>query len=304
MSIPSYDVFISPLLQVLAAHPKGLRARDAYEAVADAIGMSDADRATMLPSGVQPIYQNRLGWAHDRLKRAGYSESLQRGFWRLTDGGRAFAAAHPNGLDEKTIERLALVAKTSKMGEVQPPLPSAAAAIAAMERQSPEERIDEAIEELNESVSRDLLALISNASPAFFERLVLDLLLAMGYGATRDDLQQLGGSGDGGIDGIVALDRLGLEKVYVQAKRWKATVGRPEIQGFYGALAGKRARKGVFITTSDFSREAREYAQQVSDSIVLVGGQRLAQLMIAHGVGVTHKPVRVARVDGDYFEEA
>jgi restriction system protein len=305
MAIPTYDVFIPTLLRVLAAHPEGLRSRDAQEEVAKAVGLNEEDRATLLPSGAQTVYQNRIGWAHDRLKRAGYSQSIRRGYWQLTDAGRAFSAAHPTGLDEKTVDAIALIPKTSRVSDgadASRKVDTLPAPIAAP--QGPEERIDDAIEELNESLARDLLAMIADASPAFFERLVLDLLLAMGYGASRADLQRVGGPGDGGIDGIVALDRLGLEKVYVQAKRWKASVGRPEIQGFFGALAGRRARKGIFITTSSFTKDAKEYALSVSDSIVLVDGKLLAALMIDHGVGVAHKTLRTARLDGDYFEDA
>ncbi|MCL2726026.1 MAG: restriction endonuclease [Polyangiaceae bacterium] len=304
MAIPTYDMFIPTLLQVLAAHPDGLRSRDAYEKVADAAKLSDTERAQLVPSGVQPVYQNRIGWAHDRLKRARYSQSQPRGFWRLTEAGRAFAAAHPMGLDVQTLDALAAVPRTSNVANAGEAAKKIEMIARPVEPKSPEERIDEAIEELNESLSQDLLTTIADASPTFFERLVLDLLLAMGYGASRTDLQQVGGSGDTGIDGIIALDRLGLEKVYVQAKRWKANVGRPEIQGFYGALAGRRARKGVFITTSDFTREAKEYAQSVSDSIVLVDGTTLAALMIERGVGVSHRALKIARLDGDYFEDA
>jgi restriction system protein len=146
--------------------------------------------------------------------------------------------------------------------------------------------------------------LIGESSPSFFENLVLDLLLAMGYGASRGSLQRVGGPGDGGIDGIISLDRLGLEKVYIQAKRWQASVGRPDVQAFYGALAGRRAKKGVFITTSGYTREAREFANTVSDTMVIVDGARLAALMIEHGVGVSHEPIRIARVDSDYFDDA
>jgi restriction system protein len=303
MPIPTYDVFIPTLLRVPSAHADGLRARDAYEAVADDVKLTAEERAQLLPSGIQPVYQNRIGWAHDRLKRAGNSTSLRRGYWQLTESGRTFAAAHPNGIDRKTIDALAIVGREPKSAEIGEASTKPLAA-ANVNQQSPEERIDGAIDELNESLARDLLGLIASASPSFFERLVLDLLLAMGYGASRSDLQQIGGSGDGGIDGIIALDRLGLEKVYVQAKRWRANVGRPEIQGFFGALAGRRARKGVFITTSAFTKEAKEYAQNVSDSIVLVDGKLLAALMIDHGVGVTHKSLKIARLDGDYFEDA
>ena len=305
MAIPTYDQLIVPLLRVLAQHPTGMRSRDAYEAVANAVSLSSEDRALSLPSNQQAVYENRIGWAHDRLKRAGYSQSLQRGFWQLTDSGRTFIASHANGVDEATIEAIAFVPREKKSSDERV-LPSGVEAQPAtpLAQQSPEERIDDALDELTESLSRDLLSLIGSAPPSFFERLVLDLLLAMGYGASRDDLQQVGGSGDGGIDGIIALDKLGLEKVYVQAKRWKANVGRPEIQGFYGALAGRRARKGVFITTSDFTREAKDFAQNVSDSIVLVGGTQLARLMIENGVGVSHAARKIPRLDGDYFDDA
>ncbi|MCL2779816.1 MAG: restriction endonuclease [Polyangiaceae bacterium] len=208
------------------------------------------------------------------------------------------------GFDTETIDALAIIPRGSTVANASEAARKTEDATHLVEPKSPEERIDDAIEELNASLSQDLLTTIADASPVFFERLVLDLLLAMGYGASRTDLQQVGGSGDTGIDGIIALDRLGLEKVYVQAKRWKANIGRPEIQGFYGALAGRRARKGVFITTSDFTREAKEYAQSVSDSIVLVDGTTLAALMIERGVGVSHKVLKIARLDGDYFEDA
>jgi restriction system protein len=151
-------------------------------------------------------------------------------------------------------------------------------------------------------VAAEVRESVRKVSPTFFETIVLDLLHRMGYGASRADLQRVGGSGDGGIDGIISLDKLGLEKVYVQAKRWQQPVGRPEVQAFYGALAGQRASKGVFITTSAFTPQASEFARSV-ERIVLVDGARLAQLMIDHEVGVTLRPVRIPRLDGDYFDE-
>jgi restriction system protein len=143
---------------------------------------------------------------------------------------------------------------------------------------------------------------MSQVSPQFFETIVLDLLHKMGYGANRTDLQRVGGSGDGGIDGIISLDRLGLEKVYVQAKRWQNSVGRPDVQAFYGALAGQRANKGVFITTSTFTAQAVDFAKSV-ERVVLVDGARMAELMIDHEVGVTLRPLRVPKLDSDYFDE-
>ena len=163
-------------------------------------------------------------------------------------------------------------------------------------------RLGLALEEIRRSVVAELLDTLATVTPAFFETLVLDLLHRMGYGANRADLQRVGGSGDAGIDGIISLDRLGLEKVYVQAKRWQGTVGRPEIQAFYGALAGQRAKKGVFITTSGYTAQALQFAQSV-EGIVLVDGVRLAELMVDHEVGVTARVLKVPKVDVDYFEE-
>jgi len=167
---------------------------------------------------------------------------------------------------------------------------------------SPDDRLDEALRELRASVGAELLDSIFASSPTFFEALVLDLLHAMGYGTSRSDLRRVGGAGDGGIDGVISLDRLGLEKVYVQAKRWQNQIGRPEVQGFYGALAGQRAKKGVFITTSSFSTPAIEFARSV-EGVVLVDGPRLTDLMIEYGVGVTHRTIQVPKLDSDYFEE-
>jgi restriction system protein len=167
---------------------------------------------------------------------------------------------------------------------------------------SPDDRLGEAVAELRRSVAAELLETLGSVSPSFFETIVLDLLHRMGYGASRADLQRVGGSGDAGIDGIISLDKLGLEKVYVQAKRWQQTVGRPEVQAFYGALAGQRANKGVFITTSGYTAQAVEFARSV-ERIVLVDGPRLAELMMDNEVGVSSRTVRVPKIDSDYFDE-
>lgn len=301
MAIPTYDQFIEPLLRFLAQSPDGVSTAATYHAVADQVGLPEVERDELLPSRRQPVYQNRIGWAHDRLKRAGLSQSLKRGTWQLTDAGRAFVAEHPEALTEAQVTKIAKVPPDSRLREDEPA--EGVVEPVSAERASPDERIEQALGELNDSLASELLDLIASATPASFEHLVLDVLHALGYGTSRSDLQHVGGSADGGIDGVISLDRLGLEKVYVQAKRWQSSVGRPEIQGFFGALAGRRAKKGVFITTSRFTREAREYAAQLSDSIVLVNGSRLAQLMIEYGVGVTHRPLNIAHIDSDYFDE-
>ncbi len=309
MSVPTYDEFIEPLLRYLAAHPDGVRAGDAHEAVAEALRLTPDQRAARVPSGVQPIYKNRNGWAHDRLKRAGYSMCPRTGFWRLTPAGQAFAASHSK-LTDDDVEQLANVDRTKRLRPKKDSEPELDASDgdddveeSPAQKASPEERIEAALAELRESVGRDLLENIGRAPPDFFEQLVLDLLHKMGYGTSRSDVQRVGGSGDGGIDGIISLDRLGLEKVYVQAKRWKNTVGSPEIQGFMGALQLQGASKGVFITTSGFTRDAKDAATRARGSIVLVDGRQLTRLMIEHEVGVTPKPLKIPKIDGDYFED-
>jgi restriction system protein len=305
MAIPTYDAFIEPLLRVLVRHPDGIRAQEAQEIVAQIVGLTDEAKAELLPSGRQPVYKNRIGWAHDRLKRAGYSSSPRRAWWTVTRDGIAFAQAHPQAIPLDVLDRLTHVPADSRVrtdDAISSDEPATTTTI-GLDVISPEERLEASLDEIHDSVAADLLALIAANTPEFFEQLVLDLLHALGYGSDPNALHKVGRAGDGGIDGIISLDQLGFEKVYVQAKRWRGTVGRPEIQGFFGALAGHRATKGVFITTSGFTREAREYANLVSDSLVLVDGARLTSLMIAHGVGVSHRILKVAKIDSDYFED-
>ena len=307
MAVTTYDKFIEPILRYLAARPGGALARDAHEAAAQALQVTEADRQELLPSGTQPIYKNRAGWAHDRLKRAGLSTSPRRGYWQLTEQGLSFATAHATPVSAKDVEQLAVgfmdvrLRPVSNVEPLTPPssvqAPSPASAVA-----SPDDRLGEAVSELRRSVAAELLETLSTVSPSFFETIVLDLLHRMGYGASRADLQRVGGSGDGGIDGIISLDKLGLEKVYVQAKRWQQAVGRPEVQAFYGALAGQRANKGVFITTSGYTAQAIEFAKSV-ERIVLVDGPRLAELMIDNEVGVSARTIKVPKIDSDYFDE-
>jgi restriction system protein len=302
MPVPTYDRFIEPILRYLAAHPDGAQARDVHDAAAVALGLSDSDRAELLPSGVQTVYKNRAGWAHDRLKRSGLSTSLKRGFWKLTDAGRAFASAHPGVLPEEAVERLATENHDVRLRPVEDADPVVQPVAVSQATASPDDRLEAALSELKQTVAAELLEMLAQVSPQHFETIVLDVLHRMGYGASREDLQRVGSVGDGGIDGVISLDRLGLEKVYVQAKRWQGSVGRPEVQGFYGALAGQRANKGVFITTSSFSQQAIEFARSV-ERVVLVDGERLAGLMMEHEVGVTLRPVKVPKLDSDYFEE-
>ena len=309
MSVPTYDQFIEPVLRLLEAHPEGVRARDAHDAAADVLGLSDSDKAERLPSGKQAVYKNRAGWAHDRLKRAGLSESPRRGYWQLTQRGFDYAREHPPPLSPEAVAEIAVghlhVRLRSDSETTEETMGSAGLTSELGSQQisaSPDDRLEQALGEIEESVAAELLESIGNSSPQFFETLVLDLLHAMGYGTSRSALKRVGGSGDSGIDGIISLDRLGLEKVYVQAKRWQNTVGRPEVQAFYGALAGQHATKGVFITTSSYTSQAIEFAASV-EKIVLVDGAQLAKHLIEFAVGVDHRTIRVPKLDSDYFED-
>lgn len=301
MAVPTYDKFIEPVLRFLVAHPDGVFAKDAHDAAAAQLGLSEDDRAQTLSTG-QAVYKNRAGWAHDRLKRSGFSSSPKHGVWKATPEGVAFAAGHPAALNDDTIDKLA-------SSHINVPLASLVSGQADStshpvedEVQTPDDRLQTALDEIRASVVGELLERLLQVSPKYFETIVLDVLHKLGYGTSRSDLQQVGGSGDGGVDGVISLDRLGLEKVYVQAKRWQGTVGRPEIQGFYGALAGQRANKGVFITTSSFTAQAVLFAGSV-ERIVLVDGARLAQLMMEHEVGVTSQSIKLPKIDSDYFDE-
>jgi len=266
------------------------------------MGLSEEQRAERLANLPHLRYRHRSGWALSMLKAAGYVDSPAHGIWRITDRGRDLLARFPDGFDEETGRQVIREGRRETQGE-DTASDSWTEAGGGTVQQTPDERIESALKEIHRAVSAELLDKIAQAPPPFFEELVLDLLHALGYGTSEDDLERVGHSGDGGIDGVISLDKLGFERVYVQAKRWQGSVGRPEVQAFYGALAGRRARKGVFITTSSFTRDAREFASQVAESIVIIDGSRLTSLMIDHGVGVDHyRVLRLPKVDGDYFD--
>lgn len=241
------------------------------------------------------------------LEAGGLVDHSRRGYWQLTEAGRDFARNHAAPLPENVLETIAVWHNDVRLRpeattERPQDVPTVPEAIPDRGRVSPDDRLEQALAELRQGVAAELLELLSQVSPQYFETIVLDLLHKMGYGTSRADLVRVGRSGDGGIDGVISLDRLGLEKVYVQAKRWQGSVGRPEAQAFKGAIAGNHATKGVLITTSSFSPQAVAYAGTV-EGVVLVDGRRLAELMIEHEIGVASRPVRVPKIDSDYFEE-
>jgi restriction system protein len=313
MPIPKYHEFMLPLLQ-LAGDRKERTNRESFEAMAMVFRLSADDVALRLPSGRQTILDNRVGWAQTYLRNAGLLESTRRAHFRITDAGLKVLAERPSAIDVTFLNQfpsfVAFRASGSARSADDPteagsPTEAATSAKEPPLAQTPEEAISEAAQTLRGQLAAELLERVSRGSPAFFERLVVDLLQAMGYGgASSASGQVTGRSGDGGIDGIITEDRLGLDAVYLQAKRWQANVGRPTVQEFAGAMQGHKADKGVIITTSEFTPEARDYVRTISTRIVLIGGKQLVNLMIDHGVGVrTVETYVIRKVDADYFED-
>lgn len=314
MAIPDYESAMLPLLR-LAADGTERRLRDAVEHLAIHFDLNNVERAEMLPSGTMPLFDNRIAWARTYLKQAGLLEFPRRGFFRITDRGREVLAENPSRIDTNLLARFEeFRAFRSRRRESASEAPIEQAVGAASldapsvqdlpPDQTPEDLLASAYRRLRKDLEIELIEQVKSASPAFFEHLVIDLLVAMGYGGSRQDAgRAIGKSGDGGIDGIIKEDKLGLDVIYVQAKRWEGTVGRPEIQKFAGALQGQRAAKGVFITTSSYSRDAIEYAEIINSKIILIDGDQLAGLMIDHNVGVsTVGKYELKRIDNDYFE--
>lgn len=273
--------------------------------LAQRFNLTDDDLTRLLPSGRQGMFRNRVHWASFYMLKARLVERPRRGHIRITERGRQ-ALQQPSVINAKFLEQYpefqefigANRGPDDPNPPITPPTPQGVS-------QTPEEQLEAGYQRYRESLASDVLSRVRSCSPAFFEQLVIDLLVAMGYGGSRSDAgQAVGRSGDGGVDGIIKEDRLGLDAIYVQAKRWEATVGRPVVQGFAGSLEGHRARKGVLITTSDFSADARDYVTRIEKRIVLISGSELATLMIEHGIGVTEVTSYVLkRLDGDYFEE-
>jgi len=298
MAIPDYQTTMLPLLQ-FATDGKELTLHEAVESLADIFKLSDEEKEVLLPSGQQTVFFNRVGWARTYLKKAGLLESPRRSYFAITKRGKDVLSSNPQRIDAKYLEQFSefvafLDLKHEKNKE------------AITETvDTPEEVLESAYINLRQSLASDLLQQIKLSRPRQFERIVVQLLVTMGYGGSLKDAgKAIGKSGDEGIDGIIKEDRLGLDIIYIQAKKWEATIGRPEIQKFAGALQGQRAKKGIFITTSDFSKDAHEYVAKIDSKIVLIDGQQLAQFMIDHNLGVT--PVanyEIKRIDSDYFNE-
>jgi restriction system protein len=296
MAIPDYQGWMLPLLQAVADGQDHVL-RDLIGQLADQAGLTTAERQELLPSGQQTVISNRVQWAKTYLKKAGLLMQPGRGVIRITPEGKTVLSQKPAQINTALLKRYPDF--LSFYQQVQP------AQEAADTPDTPEEALEAAHLALRSALADELLERLKTCSPGFFERMVVQLLVAMGYGGSLADAgQAIGRSGDDGIDGIIKEDKLGLDVVCVQAKRWQATVGRPVVQAFAGSMEGQRARKGVLITTANFSKDAEEYVSRIERKIVLIGGRRLTELMIDHDIGVsTARSYVVKKLDADYFTE-
>jgi restriction system protein len=297
MPIPDFQTIMLPLLEYLN-DGKEHTLREAIDSLAARFKLTDADRRELLPSGLQRMFDNRVGWSRTYMKKAGLIDSKTRGHIQITDRGQEALKGNPSRIDIGFLDQYEGFKQFRTGGPRPPKRPPE-------EPHTPEEVLEDAYQSLKNSLANEMLTQIKSTSPKLFERIVIELLVKMGYGGSRQDAgKAIGGTGDEGIDGIIKEDRLGLDIIYVQAKRWENTVGRPEIQKFAGALQGQRAKKGIFITTANFSKEAQDYASKIDNKIVLISGEELAEFMIDNNIGVS--PVsnyEVKRIDLDYFSE-
>lgn len=302
MAIPDFQTVMLPLLKAIEDGQEHVF-RDIVEMLAHQFDLTEDERKQLLPSGRYPTFDNRVGWAKTYLKKAGLIEQPKRSYFRITERGSQVLSSKPASLNMKSLEQFPeyLAFRDNQISD------SASAIITTSPIQvaTPEEQLEESFKRLTNELASDVLDNVKTCSPAFFERLVVEVLLRMGYGGTRADAgRAIGRSGDEGIDGIINEDRLGLDAIYIQAKRWEAVIGRPEIQKFVGALQGQRAHKGVFITTSDFTKEAQEYVKNITNKVVLINGLTLARLMVENDVGVSiAASYEVKKIDSDYFSE-
>jgi restriction system protein len=301
VAIPGFQELTIPILR-LAGDGKEHTLRETYDAVGAELGLTDAERNQLLPSGTQKSFENRVSWSRFYLQKAGLLEATGRGRFRITDRGQEVLKRPPKRVDIRFFQQFEDFRQFRRMKNKQADSP--VPLIVEPDGRTPHELMEETYQELRQELAEQLLAQVKSSSPEFFEKLVVELLVAMGYGGSQVDAgKAVGRSGDGGIDGIIKEDKLGLDAIYIQAKRWEGSVGRPVVQAFAGSLEGFRAKKGVLITTSRFSDDARQYVGQIEKRIVLIDGEQLAQLMIDHQVGVTSRSAyTIHRIDQDYFE--
>lgn len=299
MAVPDFQSIMLPLLKI-AEDGQEHSGQEFLERLAEFFNLSDDELNEVLPSGKQTRFYNRVGWARTYLIKSKLLEMPRRSFYKITERGKEVLKSNPDRIDMNYLKRFPeYIEFKSKENEKD----KGEQKEENTEESTPEEILESAYQEIRDNLALEVLENVMSCSPAFFERLVVELLVAMGYGGSRRDAARaVGQTGDEGIDGIIDEDRLGLDTIYIQAKKWANNVGRPEIQKFVGALAGKRARKGIFITTSSFSSDAVKYASDIDTKVILIDGKRLAELMMDYNIGVNEVTAyKLKKIDSDYF---
>lgn len=303
--IPSYEEIMLPLLNLLSDKQEHTL-QEADDALAKHFKLTDLERDELLPSGQQPIFRNRLGWARTYMKKAGLLATPSRAKFIITEKGIDLLKEKPKEITSKFLKRYPEFIEFQSIKKIKDNVIEQSFEISSIiDGKTPEEALEYAYQKLKSELAKEVIDVVKNCTPAFFEKLVVDLIVRMGYGGSRKDAgQALGKTGDGGIDGIVKEDKLGLDTIYLQAKRWENSVPVKEIRDFTGALASKKAKKGIFITTSSFPQSVYDFVTQVEYRIILINGDQLADLMIEYNVGLTPiNEYQVKKIDFDYFEE-
>ena len=301
MMIPDYQACMLPLLKFVSDKNEH-NMKEVIDHFNILFDLTDEEKTRMLPSGLQSVIMNRAGWARTYLKKAGLIEQPKRAFFQITQRGLDLLNEGIKEINIKVLDRYEefKAFRAKKIDQIEDDKNEIRSDI-----KTPEESIEIGFQRLNDSISEDIIIKVKECSPSFFEKLVVDLFIKMGYGGSLKDAGHvIGKSGDGGIDGIIKEDKLGLDVIYIQAKRWENVVGRPEIQKFAGALLGQKAKKGIFITTSWFTAEAKDFVKGLDNKIILIDGEMLAELMLEYNLGVSiYKSYNLKRVDSDYFIE-
>lgn len=308
MAVPDYQSLMLPLLQFAGGNGDEVSTGEAVEVLANELHLTEEDVKEMLPSGIQSTFVNRIGWASTYLKKAGLLEATRRGYYKITPRGEELLKKKPKAINVKLLKQYPEFLEFQQLkGTRGGEKGNSTSTVSDISTATPSEALEAAYENLRDELADELLMRLKKSSPTFFERIVVELLVKMGYGGSRTDAgKAIGRSGDGGIDGIIKEDRLGLDVVYIQAKRWENNpVGRPDVMQFAGALQAQKANKGIFITTSRFTDDARNYVSQIGSKIVLLDGEQLTNLMIENDVGVsTVSLYPMKKIDADYFDES
>jgi len=298
MSIPDFQKIMLPLLK-FATDNKEHSTQSAYDYISKYFSLNESEKKELLPSGTQATIENRVGWAKAYLTKAGLLEKTRRSYFKISDAGLKVLLENPKEINIHYLEKFPEFVEFRKFKKED-------ATPDTKEDLTPRENLEKSFLTIKKNLSIELLKIVKELSPKFFENLVIDLLLKMGYGGSRKDAAEaIGSIGDEGIDGIIKEDKLGLEIIYIQAKKWSSgTVSRPDIQKFVGALEGKRAKKGIFITTSNYSDGAKAYVKNIGTKVVLIDGEQLSNYMVDYEIGVSKEiTYDIKKIDTDYFTE-